>query len=684
MADFDEVLDIPELTVDGRNWTTYRDAILHESKYEGLTGHYDGTQTPPVHESGRSEWCKRDGRAKQLLATTIPDDILYKLGPKSLFENSAHHFFSQLRILFEKSKPTTMTTATTTHERKPDGQGKVGRRKEEGEKGRRSSGRADEKVTTATSPGKGATDHRAGSISLVKPTSSQENIPGTHVDTPSPPPPTPNLPVEQTAPMSTRPTHQRSRNGHVPRNGTRRTRGDNVKGSRGRAESRSRGGREPDDEDGDNVDVDHAHVVPQHPESTCQTAYEEAADPSNPNARAGPTEPAGTSNRPPNGSSEVEGEGGKGEGNERASGIVDPSSNGENAIPDSIPPTPHLDERGPPPSMPLEGEKNGQQLSGHGDETGTHQVETPQHKSTTQQPRRTPYNQRSNGEDRGVAVGHREAAGARDEVRERDEAGGDEEGQENREEDEEDAPSEPLPPNHPPAPAPTPIHPERPDDVDTVRTCKTAARRRADAVHDPGGETRAPDSTPPSVRLEGESSKRSSRHVEPNDVETDDHNAQTTPRDPVGTQDGDTRPPNEPTEPPDKEEGADGGNGELRVKGVERSTVERDETNASSRTDKPGDEEVEESRSRGVEGETGGQSEDNGCQRDGRTCNTGGATSSASHDSKRVGTGLLAEDEEGQQRHDIRNTSTNSPGPPVPSTKRPKRDVDRSTNVGPY
>ncbi|KAF8833142.1 hypothetical protein BDN67DRAFT_865721, partial [Paxillus ammoniavirescens] len=73
---------IPELAVDGRNWTTYRDAILRESKYEGLTGHYDGTQTLPVHENRRSEWCKRDSRAKQLLATTIPDDIIYELGPK--------------------------------------------------------------------------------------------------------------------------------------------------------------------------------------------------------------------------------------------------------------------------------------------------------------------------------------------------------------------------------------------------------------------------------------------------------------------------------------------------------------------------------------------------------------------------------------------------------------------------
>ncbi|KAF8833308.1 hypothetical protein BDN67DRAFT_858788, partial [Paxillus ammoniavirescens] len=73
---------IPELAVDGWNWTTYRDAILRELKYEGLTGHYDGTQMPPVHKNRWSEWSKRDSRAKQLLATTIPNNIIYELRPK--------------------------------------------------------------------------------------------------------------------------------------------------------------------------------------------------------------------------------------------------------------------------------------------------------------------------------------------------------------------------------------------------------------------------------------------------------------------------------------------------------------------------------------------------------------------------------------------------------------------------
>ncbi|KIK76116.1 hypothetical protein PAXRUDRAFT_49920, partial [Paxillus rubicundulus Ve08.2h10] len=67
-------------------------------------------------------------------------------------------------------------------------------------------------------------------------------------------------------------------------------------------------------------------------------ANHEAADTSNPNTTcAGTTKPAGTSYGLPNGSKEVEG-GKGGQRDERARGSVAPSSNGENAIPDSTPP----------------------------------------------------------------------------------------------------------------------------------------------------------------------------------------------------------------------------------------------------------------------------------------------------------------------------------------------------------
>jgi hypothetical protein len=91
-----------------------------------------------------------------------------------------------------------------------------------------------------------------------------------------------------------------------------------------------------------------------------------------------------------------------------------------------------------------------------------------------------------------------------------------------------------------------------------VELNETPTRAHADAVHDPGGETDTPGSLPLSVRLEGERNKAMSLYVKANDVRTVDydHNTQQLPRRPVGTPDGDKCRPNEPTEPPNKEEGA--------------------------------------------------------------------------------------------------------------------------------
>ncbi|KIJ15060.1 hypothetical protein PAXINDRAFT_11980 [Paxillus involutus ATCC 200175] len=137
---------------------------------------------------------------------------------------------------------------------------------------------------------------------------------------------------------------------------------------------------------------------------------------------------------------------------------------------------------------------------------------------------------------------------------------------------------------HPALPPPPPVHPKQLDDVNSARACKMAAQRMCgDAMNDPGSEMDAPGSQPPSVWLKGEKDKALSLYVEADHVEADDDNAKTVnatvkedqddqipPRDPVGTQDGDMRCPNEPTEPPDEEEGARGGNGELRrIKMVE-------------------------------------------------------------------------------------------------------------------
>jgi hypothetical protein len=534
-----------------------------------------------------------------------------------------------------------------------------------GEKGRESRGRDDERVAAASEPGNGATDQTTSGVSLVKPTSSQD-LPEARVDspphhhhsespTPSPTPPT--MPSEQTASTSKRSTYQRRRDGHVRVETRRRRRDDDDEWSRERVQSRNRGYRETNDDDGIDVDVHRAYVVPQQPQTVSQMADVEATDTTDPNTTsARPAVPVGTTNEPSNWINDGA-EGGNGrevdedveiedEKGGRASESAALSSNDDGGdedvrhtyvVPEPVPPSPYQvppppDESRPPPSVSLEGEMSGKQSSDHADEAATHH-EHPRHESTTTPPIRTPRDEKSSGEGRGTAMSHREAAGARDEVGEgndgretsyrveetpnevegsddaastsygvddersrrgeaKDEMRGDEEGQQTREgersrtrdpvrpttatnanehdqhpskdEDHSPRPSpQPPPPAfHPPAPTPTLPHPERPDDVDTAKSNKTAAQRMcADALHDPDGQTDAPDSVPPSVRLEGERNRRTSLNVDVDDVETDDDHAedddhtQQPSRHPVGTTDGDERRPSEPTEPPDEEEG---------------------------------------------------------------------------------------------------------------------------------
>ncbi|KAF8835234.1 hypothetical protein BDN67DRAFT_984749 [Paxillus ammoniavirescens] len=141
-------------------------------------------------------------------------------------------------------------------------------------------------ATAATGPGRGATDHTADSVSLVKPTSCENNSPRTRVDTPNPPPPpptSPSLPVEQLTSTSRRPTDQQCQDAHVPRNGTRHTCEDN-KWSQGEVESSSQGSQEADNKDSEDNNDHHAHVEPQQPKLTHQTAVNKAADTMDPHA----------------------------------------------------------------------------------------------------------------------------------------------------------------------------------------------------------------------------------------------------------------------------------------------------------------------------------------------------------------------------------------------------------------
>ncbi|KAF8834914.1 hypothetical protein BDN67DRAFT_1016030 [Paxillus ammoniavirescens] len=104
-----------------------------------------------------------------------------------------------------------------------------------------------------------------------------------------------------------------------------------------------------------------------------------------------------------------------------------------------------------------------------------------------------------------------------------------------------------------------------------MRSNKTAARTRADAMHDPGGQTKTPGSIlPPSIQLKGEKNMPMSLytkavHVETDDNDIEDNHNYKTPRGPVVMQDGDMHHPSEPTEPPDDDEGARRGKDKSKV-----------------------------------------------------------------------------------------------------------------------
>ncbi|KIJ12438.1 hypothetical protein PAXINDRAFT_14762 [Paxillus involutus ATCC 200175] len=860
--------DIPVLRTDSRNWTEYREKLLHVAAQQKLDKLYDGTETL---QGDAEDWQQRNAIAKALIVETIPDSIFLRI----LHYESAHKFFEALKNLFEKDVATLellqelrnnrskreatyglesandrirrrshITDASRRDDevsnrsgrrsvdilrseprperkREPTSQRRVERRRGVGEEGRVSKGEKDDEQVAA-----------ASSVSLINPTSSQGHLPRARVDTPQPhptstsPPSTRILPFEQPASTSRRLSHQRRRDGHVPRIETHRRRRDNDdEWSWERVQSRSRGYRETNGDDGEDVDVHRADVAPQQPQTVGQTAVDDkAADTTDPHANsAGPAVPVGTTNGPSNGidegvekgDSKVEEENAKGG---RVSGSVALSSNDDGGdedvrhvyvVPKPAPPSPnHVppppDEQRPPPSAPLEGEEDDQKSSGHADEAATH-LERPPDESTTTPPVWTPPDEKSSGEGRGTAMSHREAVGGDNKVKgsndgretsyrveetpnkvegsddaasmsygvdnkrsrrggARDQATGDQEGREVEEtrtnEGEEcrmsvqarsttnidghgqytpnegNSPQEPPPPfpHHPepppvltptpPAPAPTPPtspYPERPHvDVDHAKSNKTPARRRADAVHNPGGETKkppsvrlegesgrrsslhvetddlktcktaaqrmcadalhdpggqtdAPDSVPPSVRLEGERNRLTSLYVEVDHVETDDDHAedddhaQQPSRHPVGTTDGDERRPSEPTEPPDEKHGEREVDSKLGDKSKVETRVETVEgvgTKKSRRVDKP---EVEEVETRGrAERQRGRRVEVERSRGQGR-----GPERSASCNSSRVETGALAKHETSQQHNGKPRASTSSPEPSTPPTPLP-------------
>jgi hypothetical protein len=86
--------------------------------------------------------------------------------------DTSHHNDSVSNRLRSRVHDVPSSNTCRQHQRESKHQGRVERGRGEGEKGRRSKGKDDEKAAAATGPGKGAMDHRADGVSLVKPTSS--------------------------------------------------------------------------------------------------------------------------------------------------------------------------------------------------------------------------------------------------------------------------------------------------------------------------------------------------------------------------------------------------------------------------------------------------------------------------------------------------------------------------------
>jgi hypothetical protein len=171
-----------------------------------------------MEDPGREEWYAREIRAKQLLAITIPDYILESLGPKMLFKNGAHYFFSQLAY-FIYSLTTTVndhmhtqcaandkvcTSDGVRNRSGTQGKGSLSKKTERrmGKKGEMPRGRIDE-AGAATGPGMKTTDHKwTDGVSLATPASGPRLVT---------PPPSPS--VESTTPPARTPPHANKSHG---------------------------------------------------------------------------------------------------------------------------------------------------------------------------------------------------------------------------------------------------------------------------------------------------------------------------------------------------------------------------------------------------------------------------------------------------------------------------------------
>jgi hypothetical protein len=106
---------VPDLAMDGRNWSTYCEKLFQVVEAQDLLGIIDGTKTKPTNEPwnplGRAAWIRDDTEVQYLIVTTTPPIIHGHL----TLEMTAHELFKTLQGLFKKEPNTTTTVHDARH-----------------------------------------------------------------------------------------------------------------------------------------------------------------------------------------------------------------------------------------------------------------------------------------------------------------------------------------------------------------------------------------------------------------------------------------------------------------------------------------------------------------------------------------------------------------------------------------
>ncbi|KAF9232697.1 hypothetical protein BU15DRAFT_67223 [Melanogaster broomeanus] len=104
---------VDDLAFDGSNWTTYREELIYVVKLEGVVGQFDGTHAPPVAGTEvYQEWSFRHSVATMLVTFTIPNSLLINF----YYTKNAQEIFMQLENRFSKSTTPSPTLSTPTRE----------------------------------------------------------------------------------------------------------------------------------------------------------------------------------------------------------------------------------------------------------------------------------------------------------------------------------------------------------------------------------------------------------------------------------------------------------------------------------------------------------------------------------------------------------------------------------------